>query len=64
MINNYYIAGNRTFTSLQDAEKYCIENDFDFEMIIEAEEKAINFMNYKQLWIIKSFIINFLQKTN
>ena len=32
----YFIVANRAFNSRKDAEKFCIECDFDFDLIVEA----------------------------
>lgn len=36
-MTKYYIVGNRAFTELAEAENYCNDNDFDLELIVEAE---------------------------
>ena len=41
----YYIVWNRAFSSLEEAEKYCIECDLDFECIEIQEEKRENNVN-------------------
>ena len=36
MTKKYYIVGNRACNTRQEAEKYCNENDFGHDLIIEA----------------------------
>ena len=36
----YYIVANRAFNTRAEAEKFCAECDFDFELIQEVEEDA------------------------
>ena len=37
-MKSYYIAGNRAFSTRAAAEKYCMDCDFDFSIIIEVKE--------------------------
>jgi len=38
-MNTYFIVGSRAFIQKSEAEKYCVENDFDENIIVEANQR-------------------------